>query len=57
MKHAQDREEFETYLTLLKEAKAQFGCEMECAVTQYILKHKGQGYYQNLCMSCSHNGK
>ena len=52
MKHARDREEFESYLTLLKEARAQFGCEMECAVTQYILKHKGQIYYQILC--CSH---
>ena len=53
MKHARDREEFDTYLTLLKEARA-LGCEMECAVTQYILKRKGQTYYQILCMSRSH---
>ena len=57
MKHARDREEFETYLMLLKEARAQFGCEMECAVTQYILKHKGQTYYQILCVSRSHQEK
>ena len=57
MKHARDREEFETYLMLLKEARAQFGCEMQCAVTQYILKHKGHTYYQILCMSRSNQEK
>ena len=42
---------------LLKEARAQFGCEMQSAVTQYILKHKGQTYYQILCMSRSNQEK
>ena len=57
LKHARDREEFETYLTLLKAARAQFGLEMECAVTQYILKHKGQVYHMNLCISHSNQEK
>ena len=52
MEYAQEDVEFENYVTLLKEARAHFGRETECAVIQYILKHKGEGYYRNLCMSC-----
>ena len=50
MKHARDREEFEAYLTLLKEARAQFGCVAEGAVILYIKKHKGEHYLIG-CMS------
>ena len=45
-------EEFETYLALLKEVRAHGGHNMELITVQYILQHKGEGYYQNLCMSC-----
>ena len=48
LKDAQEDVEFENYVTLLKEARAQFGCEMECAVILYIDKHKGEHY----CLSC-----
>ena len=48
LKDAREDVEFENYVTLLKEARAQFGCEMECAVILYIDKHKGEHY----CMSC-----
>ena len=48
LKDAPEEVEFENYVTLLKEARAQFGCEMECAVILYIDKHKGECY----CMSC-----
>ena len=47
-------EEFETYLALLKEVRAHGGHNMEIITVQYILQYKGEGYYQNLCMSCSH---
>ena len=40
--------EFENYVTLLKEARVQFGREMECAVILYIDKHNGKRY----CLSC-----
>ena len=45
-------EEFETYLALLKEIRAHGGHNMELITVQYILQHKGEGYYRNLCMSC-----
>ena len=48
LKDAREDVEFENYVTLLKEARAQFRCEMECAVILYIDKHKGEHY----CMSC-----
>ena len=48
LKDAREEVEFENYVTLLKEARAQFGREMECAVILYIDKHKGERY----CMSC-----
>ena len=51
MKCAQDREEFETYLALLKAARAHGGDNMEIITVQYILKHKGHAFYRNLCMS------
>ena len=45
-------EEFETYLALLKEVRVHGGHNMELITVQYILQHKGEGYYRNLCMSC-----
>ena len=48
LKDAWEDVEFENYVTLLKEARAQFGREMECAVILYIDKHKGEHY----CLSC-----
>ena len=62
------KEEFETYLALLKEVKADGGHNMEIITIQYILKHKGQYYwsalehkieddYQNLRISRSHQEK
>ena len=48
LKDAREDVEFENYVTLLKEARAQFGREMEGAVILYIDKHKGEHY----CMSC-----
>ena len=48
LKDAWEDVEFENYVTLLKEARAQFGREMECAVILYIDKHKGECY----CLSC-----
>ena len=62
------KEEFETYLALLKEVKAHGGRNMELITIQYILKHKGEyywsaledkveAYYQNLRISCSHQEK
>ena len=54
MEYAQEDVEFENNVTLLKEARARFGCETECAVILYIDKHKGEHY----CMSCmSHHDK
>ena len=50
LKDAREDVEFENYVTLLKEARAQFGREMECAVILYIDKHKGECYCQS-CMS------
>ena len=50
LKDAREDVEFENYVTLLKEARAQFGREMECAVILYIDKHKGEHYCQS-CMS------
>ena len=46
-------EEFETYLALLKEVRARGGYNMELMTAQYILQHKGEGYYRNLGMSLS----
>ena len=62
------KEEFETYLALLKEVKAHGGRNMELITIQYILKHKGEyywsaledkveAYYQTLCISLSHQEK
>ena len=48
MEYAREDVEFENYVTLLKEARAQFGREMECAVILYINKHKGEHY----CLGC-----
>ena len=48
LKDAREDVEFENYVTLLKEARAQFGREMECAVILYINKHKGEHY----CLGC-----
>ena len=54
MEYAREDVEFENYVTLLKEARAHFGHETECAVILYIDKHKGERY----CMSCmSHRDK
>ena len=50
-------EEFETYLALLNKVRAHGGHNMELITIQYILKHKGEGYYQNLCISCSYKDK
>ena len=57
MKDLQVQEEFEGYLKLLRETRGCFGHGIECMVMQYITFYKGEGYYQNLCMSCSHKGK
>ena len=48
LKDAREDVELQNYVTLLKEARAQFGREMEGAVILYIDKHKGERY----CMSC-----
>ena len=48
LKDAREDVEFENYVTLLKEARRQFGRETEGAVILYIEKHKGEHY----CMSC-----
>ena len=48
LKDAREDVEFENYVTLLKEARTQFGRETEGAVILYIDKHKGERY----CMSC-----
>ena len=56
-KYARDEEEFETYLMLLKEVRAHGGHNMELLTVQYILEYKGEAYYRNLCMSCSHKEK
>ena len=48
LKYAREDVEFENYVTLLKEARAQFGRETETAVIVYIDKHKGEHY----CLSC-----
>ena len=50
LKDAREDVEFENYVTLLKEARRQFGRETEGAVILYINKHKGERY----CMSCMH---
>ena len=46
------QEEFEGYLKLLRETRDCFGHGIECIVMRYIISLKGEGYYQNLCMSC-----
>ena len=48
LKNAREDVEFENYVTLLKEARTQFGRKTEGAVILYIDKHKGERY----CMSC-----
>ena len=48
LKFAREDVEFENYVTLLKEARAQFGRVIEGAVILYIEKHKGESY----CLSC-----
>ena len=50
LKDAREDVEFENYVTLLKEARTQFGRETEGAVILYIDKHKGE----RNCMSCMH---
>ena len=57
MKDLQVQEEFEGYLKLLRETRDCFGHGIECMVMQYITFYKGESYYRNLCMSCSHKGK
>ena len=57
IKDLQVQEEFEGYFKLLRETRDCFGHGIECMVMQYIIFYKGEGYYQNLCMSCSHTGK
>ena len=52
MEYAQEDEEFETYLMLLKKVRAHGGHKMELITVQYILKHKGEAYYRSLCMKC-----
>ena len=52
MEYAQKDVEFVTYLTLLKKVRAHSGHNMELITMQYILQHKGEAYYWNLCMSC-----
>ena len=44
MEYAREDVEFENYVTLLKETRARFGREIECAVILYIDKHKGEHY-------------
>ena len=51
------QEVFESYLKLLTETRAPFGHGLEYIVRLYIAKHKPAGYYQELCMSCSHKEK
>ena len=51
LEYAQEDVEFENYVTLLKEARASFGCETECVVILYIKTHKGEHYCMN-CVSC-----
>ena len=48
LKYAREDVEFENYVTLLKEARAQFGRVAEAEVILYIEKHKGEHY----CLSC-----
>ena len=48
LKDAREDVEFENYVTLLKEARAQFGREMGCAVILYINKHNREHY----CLGC-----
>ena len=48
MKWAREWVEFENYVTLLKEARARFGCGIACIIISYIDKHKGECY----CMNC-----
>ena len=48
MKLTRGRVEFENYVTLLKEVRARFGCEVACIIISYIDKHKGECY----CMNC-----
>ena len=50
LKFAREDVEFENYVTLLKEARAQFGRVAEGAVILYIEKHKGEHYLIG-CMS------
>ena len=57
MKTLEVQEEFDGYLKLLRETRDCFGNGIECMVMQYITSRKGESYYQNLCMSCSHKGK
>ena len=57
MKELQVQKEFEGYLKLLRETRDCFGHGIECMVMQYITSHKGEGYYRNLCMSCSYKDK
>ena len=50
LEYAREDVELKNYVTLLKEARAQFGRQAEAAVILYIDKHKGECY----CMSCMH---
>ena len=53
MKWAQEEEEFENYVTLLKEARAHFGCYFYETVAFYIGKHKVVLYYMECECKCN----
>ena len=53
MKKAQENEEFENYVTLLKEARARFGYGVACMIIQYIDKQKGEHYCMNCMRRCN----
>ena len=57
MEWVERQEEFESYLKLLRETRDCFGHGIEYMVMSYIKRHKGEDYYKNLCMSCSHKEK
>ena len=57
IKWAREQEEFENYLELLKIGAAHFGHEFEAILMLYIIKHHGEAYWRNLCISHSHKEK
>ena len=50
MKLAREQQEFENYVTLLKEVRERFGHDIEKIIVLYFLKHKGEAYYWHLCI-------